>query len=225
MHSPATRSHGDRFLPAAITGRMSDAHAGFSLVEVLVAMGILLVVMGAIFVVWLGMDRTYAFTQDDVIAQQQARQALGEMIEYIRTARMPSAPPSEELEKPIVEADSNSITIWTDTDRDPSHDLELVRFRVDQATGVLYRDQSDEMDITFSTGTSVRLVTSDVANDDELPLFDYYDFNGNLIATPVADPWAIREVHINLRVDLDSDRSPVPHLLRSIVQPRNLRQY
>lgn len=105
--------------------RLRGAEAGFSLVEVLVGMGLLLVIMSAVFGVWLGLDRTYAFTQEDILAQQQAQQALGEMVEYIRTARMPLGAASETLERPIVAADANYIIVWTDTDRDVAHDLEL----------------------------------------------------------------------------------------------------
>lgn len=195
------------------------------MVELLVAMGVLVLVMAAIFGIWLGLGRTYAFTQDDILAQDQARAALGEMVEYIRTARTPDTVTSEELDKPIVSADANAIVVWTDTDRDSGHDLELVRFRVDSDAGILYRDTSDAGELTFPTGTSVRLVTNNVGNDDESPLFSYYDFNGSIMETPVADPWSIREVHINLTVDIFTDRRPVAHLLSSIVQPRNLRQY
>lgn len=92
-------------------------------------------------------------------------------------------------------------------------------------SSALYRDETDSEDISFATATSVRLVTSNVANSATMPLFTYYDFNGNEMETPVVDPWSIREVHINLLVDLDADRSPNPHRLSSIVQPRNLRQY
>ena len=155
----------------------TEEQGGLSLIELLVAMSILIVAMGAIYGIWLGLGRTYAYTQDDIVAQQQAQAALGEMVEYIRTVRMPPAEElDEEFRKPIVSADANSIEVWTDTDRDPGHELERVTFRVDVETGILYRDD-------VNTG-SVRLVTGNVANDDVKHLFTYFDFNGDELILP-----------------------------------------
>jgi len=198
---------------------------GFTMVELLIAMILMLVVLGAIFTIWFGLQRTYSFTNDDMLAQDQARSALNEMVELIRTARQPESPPSEDLNMVIVSAAANVMVCWTDTDRDAAHDLELVRFRVDQAGRSLFRDDDQAGDITFSASSSIRLVGSWVSNDASTPLFEYRDGNGNVLDSPVLDPTDIREVSINLRVDVVTDQRPVVHYLRSTVQPRNLRQY
>ncbi len=65
------------------------------------------------------------------------------MVEFIRTAREPENVADDNLRMVIVSADSNSLTCWTDIDRDANHDLELVRFRVDSENRTLYRDTSD----------------------------------------------------------------------------------
>ncbi|MGB9881072.1 MAG: PilW family protein, partial [Anaerolineae bacterium] len=113
--------------------------AGFALVEALIATALIAVVLLAIFTIWFGLQRTYAFTEEDMRAQQEARSALAEMVEIIRTARRPQSPPSEDLDLVIVSADGNSLICWSDVDRDPQHDLELVRFRVDPQARTLYR--------------------------------------------------------------------------------------
>ncbi len=187
-------------------------------------MVLMLVVVSAIYGVWNRLQSTYAFADEDLLAQQQSREAMGEMVEYIRTARAPLSPPSEALNGAIVAADATSITLWTDTDRDQDHELELVRFRVDTTAGVLYRDLASNT-FTFP-GDSVRLVSTNVANDATTdPLFSYADASGAALSTPVVTPGDIREVHINLRVDVVQGASPTTHVLTSIVQPRNLRQY
>ena len=145
-------------------------------------------------------------------------------VEYISSARAPLNSPSEELNGAIVAAEATSVTLWTDTDRDEDHELELVRFRVDTTLGVLYRDSSSES-FTFP-GSSVRLVSTNVANDaTTTPLFSYADAGGAILSTPVSAPGDIREVRIHLRVDVVQWASPTTHVLTSIVQPRNLRQY
>ncbi|MBC7292790.1 MAG: prepilin-type N-terminal cleavage/methylation domain-containing protein, partial [Thermoleophilia bacterium] len=80
-----------RTLVHGATARRLGGRRGFALVELLVAMALMLVVLAAIYGVWFGLQRTYSFTNEDLIAQEQARTALGEMVELIRTARQPDA--------------------------------------------------------------------------------------------------------------------------------------
>lgn len=198
---------------------------GISLVELLVAMALLLVVLAAMSGLFISLQNTYAFTNEDILAQQQAQAAMNEMVEYIRTTRIPADPPREDLNLAIVEARPNSITLWTDADRDEEHRLELVRFRVDPATRTLWRDLAS-VDYTFP-GTSTRLVAADVANDDSKPLFSYRGVGGAELEWyegRIKDPTLIREVRIELRVDIRQGSSPIEHVLPSVVQPRNLRQ-
>ena len=207
------------------TRRHSARQRGFTTIELLIAMVLMLVVLGGIYTIWFGLQRTYSFTDDDMRAQAQARSALNEMVEYIRTARQPESAPAEGLDLVIVSADANILICWTDSDRDQDHDLELVRFRVDVPTRTLYRDDSQTGDITFASAHTVRLVANWIANTESLPLFGYSDGNGAVLPAPVTDPTKIREVTIDLRIDVFSNNVPISHQLRSVVQPRNLRQY
>lgn len=206
------------------------------------AASLLLVVMAAVYGIWFGLQDTYVFANDDMLAQEQSRTAMGEMVEYIRTARLPESPPNESLKAVMPVARRNDIMVWTDTDRDVDHDLELVRFRVNQDQGVLYRDQATIAG-TSLTWDSERLVTPNVANrvdyddlsDDSTWLFTYYDAAGTelqfddsdtgTIRYEIPDPTQIREVSIKLLVDIYADQAPITHELTSVVQPRNLRQY
>lgn len=211
---------------------------GFTLIELLVASVLLLVVMGAVYGIWSGLQNTYAFTNDDMIAQDQARTAMGEMVESIRTGRFPPSAPTETYNTVIPIAERNSLTVWTDIDKDSNHNLELVRYRVDTARHILYRDQATITPGQPPTWESERLVSPNVSNgpkagdtdDPELWLFTYYGADNT---TPLAydaqgvisDPTAIRQVRISLLVDIYADRAPITHQLTSVVQPRNLWQY
>lgn len=214
-----------RLARRALFRRKRNPEEGFTIVEAVIAAALLMVVLAAIYTIWFGLQRTYSFTDDDMKAQAEARTALNEIVEYVRTARLPDNPPSESLAMVIVSADANSLVCWTDVDRDTEHDLELVRFRVDETNRILYRDQNDTGDISFSTGSSVRMVSSWVSNDTSRPLFTYAAANGATLTTPVVDPTQIRQVTIDLRIDVYTDEAPIAHQLRSVVQPRNLRQY
>ena len=205
---------------------------GFSLVELIVAMGLMLVVLGAIYGIWFGLQRTYSFTDDDLTAQGEARAAMSGMVELLRTSRCPDPAPSEPLNMAIVWAEPNTLVCWSDVDRDAGHTLEFVRFRVDTTGRTLYRDTSEVGDLLF-TGehTSTKLVGNWVSNNATYPLFSYTGINGSPLPTnpsppyQVLDPTQIREVSIDLLVDMVVDKAPVRHHLHSVVQPRNLRQY
>jgi prepilin-type N-terminal cleavage/methylation domain-containing protein len=205
--------------------RQVRSQTGFSLMELLVVMLIMFVVLGAIYTVWFGLQRSYSFTNDDLTAQYQARTAMAEMVEFIRTSRTPDPAPSEALNVVIYTAEANKLVFWTDTDRDAEHDLELCRFRVNTTEKTLYRDTSQTGDPAFGDGTQVRLVTNCVTNGSSKPLFTYIGADGQAMDAPVADPSLIREVHIDLLIDIYEENRPIAHELTSTVQPRNLRQY
>ncbi|MCL4368344.1 MAG: prepilin-type N-terminal cleavage/methylation domain-containing protein [Actinobacteria bacterium] len=219
--------------------------AGVTLIELLIAASLLLVVMGAIYGIWSGLERTYSFTNQDIVAQQQARAAMGEMVAVIRTARIPTNPPTEYRNAVISYAGPYNIELWSDVDNQASYAPELVRFRVDPdpqastSTGLttfsLVREQGNANTGVFDASTVlVRLVTQNVTNDLSHPLFSYTDTAGNTLpfdATDsnghhmLSDPTKIREVYITLRVDIRPSAAPQSNVLFSIVQPRNLRQY
>jgi prepilin-type N-terminal cleavage/methylation domain-containing protein len=215
-----------------LSRRLHTPQAGFSLIELIVVMLLMMVVMGAIYGIWFGLQRTYSYTEDDMRAQREAQAALAEMVELIRTARQPNPAPSDALNVVIYSADDNSLICWTDVDRDAAHTLELVKFWVDTDTRTLYRDTdvNHTNDPTFATASAVRLVGNWLSNDASLPLFSYYGADGAPLETTgatheVVDPTQIREVRIDLRIDLYENNRPIAHELRSVVQPRNLRQY
>jgi prepilin-type N-terminal cleavage/methylation domain-containing protein len=219
-----------RKVPIRVSGQ-----EGFTLIELLIASVLILVVMGAVFGIWLGLQRTYTFADEDMKAQSEARAALNEMVEFVRTAREPGSYVGSDMNLAIVRAEPNALVLWTDVDRDAAHDLELVRFRVDTGTRSLYRDDCQTADGTFASSTSTRLVGSWVSNDTapEDWLFTYMGVNGTALdmeesATDplhVVDPTRIREVRIVLKVDVVMGESPQYHELASTVQPRNLRTY
>jgi prepilin-type N-terminal cleavage/methylation domain-containing protein len=206
---------------------------GVTLVELLVTMLILLVVTGAIYGLWGRLAGAYLFTEDDMRAQAEARMALGELVEYVRTARVPETVANEALDTPIPKAGPFEIWLWTDVDRDPAHDLELVRFMATRSGGTTYliRQESLSADGVWD-GAPVRVVNQNVRNggpgstlDPSIdPIFVYADANG-VPLTGAFDVTTIRTVGIDLRIDIDVDRAPIIHQLASVVQPRNLRQY
>jgi hypothetical protein len=217
-----------------------NGEAGISLIELMIAMMLSLLVAGALFMGWNRLEWTYSFTEDDMQAQTQARSAMGEMVEYIRTGRIPDSAPHEYLNTVIPVARPELLAVWTDVSSDGN--LDLIRFRVSEGVGglqELVREVSPDGDGVFD-GASVRVVDRNIVNDllppggnlddpDFNPLFRYAGADGQPLATDgsgqVLEPAKIRQVTIDLRIDIDPNRSPIYHQLTSVVQPRNLRQY
>ncbi len=221
---------------------------GVSLIELLIAMMLMLVVMGAIYGVWNRLEKTYVFAEDDMLAQSEARMGLGEIVEFVRTARVPDTVLNDSLNTVIPFANPYEIWVWTDVDRDVNHDLELVRFVVTRDANLVYllRQESIAGDGVFD-GAPVRVVNQNVRNVDSsvaLPLgstdaasvlFTYFDSAGQELTPSLeyslvsgsksVDVTQIRSVSIRLLVDIDPTRNPIVHELSSVVQPRNLRQY
>lgn len=205
------------------------------MVELLVAMVVMIVIMLAVLSAWSRMESTYTFTNDDLVAQAQSRIAMSDMVESIRTSQLNINAPAEALKSVIPVAKDNEIWLWVAPQG--TGPLRLVSYRVDSTGGILYREQAPDGASDFTSGSVVqKLVTGDVMNGRydpttssvRGPLFSYYDANGGLLdasGNGVADPTQIREVHIDLLVDIATPRAPIAHELTSIVQPRNLRQY
>jgi len=226
-------------------GRILRQQGGFSLTELLTAMIVMGVVLAAAYAIWFGLQRTYGFVDEDLKAQAEARGAMAEMMELIRTSREPQETVPEDMDLVIVRAEPNMLVCWTDTDRDENHDLELVRFRVDvdgENEQSLFRDTCDVVNYGAisladldSEATLTRLVGKWVSNSDDPSewLFNYVGMNGAALDMSVdgegelyiADPTQIREVHILLKVDVILGKSPEYHELSGVVQPRNLRSY
>jgi Tfp pilus assembly protein PilV len=219
--------------------RRLRSQGGVSLIELLIAMIIMIVVLGGVYTIWFGLQRSYSFTNDDISAQSQAQSALAEMVESIRTSRLPAAgSTSRYLNMVIVRANACELICWTDVDRDALHQLELTRYRVDPGSRTLYRDNYGRAadttgirtyyQLTAVTPSSVRLVGNWVSNNTDSSsdyLFHYYDSSGTEMSVPVSDPTLIREVRIDLKIDVVTGAAPIAHELKSVVQPRNLRQY
>jgi prepilin-type N-terminal cleavage/methylation domain-containing protein len=145
----------------------SNAQAGFTLVEILVAIGLLAVVMTAIFNLYLGTERS-ADTQDRIAdVQQNIRFALDQVVRDIRmagfavpvtTAAISSGPPNPTVADPF-------------TMRTASTSDKVLRVRADftspAAAGTVQTItiDSDEMAALFAANDAVRIIRPDTQTE------------------------------------------------------------
>jgi type IV pilus assembly protein PilW len=161
--------------------RMS--HYGFTMTELLVAMGISGIVMAGTYSVYHTHQKSYV-AQEQVVAMQQNLRAARYFME--REIRMAGYDPTQSAAAGIVTADENSIRVTLDITEDGD-------------TG-----DADE-DITYSLSDSDGDGDNDLERNGNLIAenidalnFAYLDESGTVLATPVASLEDIRSVQITL---------------------------
>lgn len=170
--------------------RIRMSHYGFTMTELLVAMGISGIVMAGTYSVYHTHQKSYV-AQEQVVAMQQNLRAARYFME--REIRMAGCDPTQWADSGIVTANGNSIRVTLDiTD--------------DAATGPPDGDTGDaDEDITYSLAGS-DLMRNDVngagnqliAENIDALNFAYLDEDGTVLATPVANLEDIRSVQITL---------------------------
>ncbi len=195
---------------------------GFSLVETIVSIGILMVVMIAV----------YAFESNVFIYNNQAQNQINntwqaETILKVIAKELRTMVPSATGSYPIYAATDNSITFFSNVDADSS--VEQVRYFFVAASSTLNRGVIDPSGSPLGyTGGEVRKILADgVRASSTLPFFQYFDSTYEGTTTPIAQPGSnisnIRFIKINLIIDSDPNRSPSPRVFTTGVSLRNLK--
>lgn len=173
---------------------------GFSLVELLVVCGLMVFVIGALYLMLEGGYNVYGKTDDQIVAQSEARRNLGRMSKYIRQC------------KQITTAGEYELIFTSDIDDDDVP--ETVRFYLSDSNTKI-NQTVDGADVT-ELGRSIRNVASGT------PIFTYIDANGDQITDLAYARTASRSIKITLIVDADPTKAPSAYELETTVQLRNL---
>ena len=193
---------------------------GFTLLELLVAMGIFSLVILAGTQIFIDGLRYNTIIWDQLQGQTDGRRAVKEVVDIVRKAEESSIGGY-----PIVLAEDTELILYANVDNDSYR--EKVRFWLNDT--VLKRG------ITKPSGDPlgydgienvVEIAHYIVNNIQGTPLFMYYgeDFTGSqdALLTP-ADAGSIRVVKIQLEIEKDADKTPVPLHVESVVSVRNLK--
>lgn len=190
----------------------SRRQEGLSLIELLVAMALLTIVMGAITSMVIQSMKSQQEITADYRSQLNVRQALYEMEKNIAEAKR-----QDELgNQPIFEGDLVSfpsqngsvwITYWY-TNTHPSSGGKYTIVRID-TSGM------PSLPVAVET-TDKQLINVDPDDSEEskvepassgAPIFTYFDANGAELATPVADPREVRSVQVSFRSTVSTGHS------------------
>ena len=194
---------------------------GFTLLELLVSMGIFSLIMGA--AVWLIVTglRSNSIIWDQLETQNDGRAVLQNVVDDTRRAEYSSVG-----SYPIVLAEDYEFIFYANIDNDAER--ERVRFRLDGSdvkrgiinpTGNPFTYDEDNEEEKIIGNYVVNIAEGN-------PLFFYYDQSYGGTSTPLVTPATVtdvRAVRVNLEIEKDAEKTPVPLQVESTVQIRNLK--
>ena len=201
----------------------SRSQGGYTLIEMMIAMGLLSVVIASAFNVVSRMQRSAMLTTDRFTAEGEAQTIADRITKDLRSAVTTSATGAA-----FAAADVNDVTFYANL-ADPTGPTKLRAYLTLQSgTNVyLFHEDSTPPDAGGSTGNYSYTGASSTRIDGKYldttqPIFSYADANGTPLVTPItttAGLKSIDSVSINLRVRV-TPTSPIV-VINTTVHVRN----
>lgn len=194
---------------------------GFTLVELLIAMGIFsLVITGATWFVIHGL-RYNSIIGEQLSTQNEGRKAVQNFVSDIRRAEESSLGAYA-----IAEAGDYEIIFYANVDDDNAK--ERVHYWLDNGTlkRSITNPSGNPLSYPSEDESVVELAHSVVNYEKGVPVFLYFDENYTGVESSLVQPVTIvdvRLVKIQLELEKDPDKTPVPLHVESLGQIRNLK--
>lgn len=197
----------------------SHDNRGFSLLEVIMAVGIFALVVGAAVEVFLVSWRGNAIIWEQLSTQNEGRKAVQDFSNELREAAASSIG-AYSLES----ATSTQIVFYSNIDSDSF--VERIRYFITSTTlkkGVI--KPAGNPFAYSSSAESITTIANDVANG-TTSVFSYYDGSFTGSGNPLSgaiDVTKIRVVKMSLKLEENPNLSPVPFYIETKVMIRNLK--
>lgn len=195
-------------------------HNGFTLIELIVAIGIFMILSLGISWILITSLRSNAVIWEQLATQTDGRRVLRDVVDEIRRAEDSSIGSYM-----IQSASSTAFTFFANIDADTSR--ERIHYYVDGERllkGVIHPSGEP---LSYDGTEEVVVLATDVKNIEEgVPVFTYFgeDYTGT--EDPLPSPVTttdIRAVKIQLELEEDPTQTPVPLHVETTVQIRNLK--
>lgn len=184
-------------------------------IEAIVWVGVFIVAMTATTSAIIYFYRSSNYTIQEASAVTSAQQGMDRMVRTVREAAYAS-----NGAYPIVSMATSSFTFYADIDGDSG--IERVHYYLN-GTNIIQGTLDPSGDPPTYSGTESTNVISDYVRNDtqSIDLFTFYNASGTLM-TDLSQVGALRFVTVNVAVDVDPARSPLPIYIRSSAALRNL---
>lgn len=193
---------------------MHKQNKGFTLIEITVVLGIMVLIMGGMysFLIESYNFQTFVSEQNDAIAS--ARDGVETLVLEIREAA-----DADTGGYPIETATEQEFIFYSDVDADAL--TERIHYYLDGTNlkkGVI---EPSGDPLAYSDAETVSTISEAVQNGVNV-IFTYYDGDTVALSYP-ADPTEIKLVKINLEVNINPAKVPETYFLENYVQIRNLK--
>lgn len=193
---------------------------GYTLIEILVAVAIFVLIILVVANFQVNISKYNKSSSESLQSAQDARAILRTMV-----AEMRSMQPASTGAYPLAAAATSSITFFTDINDDGLR--EQVRYYLTGTTlkkGIIVPSGSP---LTYSSASETfAFLAYNIKNGTSTALFDYFDNTYSGTSSPLTQPVSVstvRLVKINLTIDADPNRSPLPRTYTSQAMLRNLK--
>jgi prepilin-type N-terminal cleavage/methylation domain-containing protein len=193
---------------------------GFTLLEILVALSIFLLIIGALTAIFIFGFRSRAVIMEQLLTQTEGRRIVQDLVNELRSANQSS------IGAYAVEKATNSeIIFYSNIDTDSYR--ERLRYFLDGTNFKKGVTKPSGNPMIYNTSTeSVVIIAHDVVNPTSTPIFRYYDqsYTGtqNSLTMPV-NVTQIRMVAVRLIMEEDPALSPAPFDVQAKAEIRNFK--
>ena len=195
---------------------------GFTIIEIVIALAVLLLASGAIAVFQTDFFSINAFLGKGLTVQRDTEKVIDEIVEELRTAAQ-----SDVGVYPLEITASTSLAFYANIDKDAAKE----RVHYFLSGGDLWKSvvEPTGQPVTYATSTAQEtlvLALRNIVTADAPQIFSYYDTNYMGTTTPLVQPVnviLIRLIGISITVDEDLALLPSPITVSSQVTIRNLK--
>jgi prepilin-type N-terminal cleavage/methylation domain-containing protein len=192
---------------------------GMTLVELLITLAIFVTVMVAV-----GTFEANTFIYQGNVSSSFTTAQNAQIILKTMLTELRETAPGVNGAYALVSTGSTSISFFSDPDNDGQ--TEQITYSLTGTTLSRSVIQPSGSPLGYNGGPVISTLLTTVRNGNTTPVFQYFDTNYNGTSSPLAQPvttTAVRLVKVNVTLDTDPNRSPVPITYTVQANLRNLK--